>query len=960
MVRRSLTAVALVVSGAAVTPISRAADVADEAELQFQLGAERYKVGDYLGALEHFLASNRLAPNANVLFDVARSYEHLSRFPDAFRAYVQARDRASATLGRQIDEAIARIAPKVAVLDVRTEPAGATLYLDRKDLGARGSAPRLLGLAAGKYRVLAELPGYEPASSDEIAIAEGSRTLVTLKLKPLLATITLAADDPAAAGAEVRVDRDDGDAACVTPCTLTLPPGKHSLRLRREGFRPLELPLDLAPREKRALHPQLSVLSGTVVVDADLRDSLIEIDGKSSGFTPAVLQVPVGGHLVRVSHAGYRAIERKIAVSVDGEQKLDLHLAAAQEVTAASRSTETVDEAPASVSIIPNVELRAMGYPTIADAVRGVRGVYVSDDRAYASIGIRGFSRPGDYGNRVLVTVDGQPTNDDYIGSSYVGFDGRVDLEDVDRIEVVRGPGSALYGSSAFFGVVNLVTRGRDEPTHVEAGISAVDYGVMRSRVHATWNGGKDFGAWTSVSLAWSPDGRDFSFPEFASSTSDGRAVGLDGFAAGTFTGRAWFKELTLQWLYTDRNKTLPTGVSDTIFASPDTQFRDRRAYAELRWDHPLAKDVVLNSRLHGNFYGFDGVLAYQVADGGDEHDTFRGFWGGLEERLVFPIGDAVHVTVGGELQRHFEARQLGTRDDGTTIIDRNDPFWVSAAYAIADITASERVRISPAVRVDSYSTFGSSANPRLSVVTRPWRDGIAKLFVGRAFRAPSVYELYYAAETQRASGGLAPEDVWSAELEVSQRLTPSLVALASGYVNRVSNLIVLLGGGTVTDPNYYTNSPDRVQTVGGELELRRELREGWMLSGQMSLQKTRYLDDAALRREVPNSPWFLAGVKGVAPLVARTLLLSTRVSVIGPAWDRYDSITDPPQMQTRAAIVWDLVFSGQSERAGLRWGFGVYNLLDSRWAAPVSTEYTQRTILQSGRTLYASLGTTF
>lgn len=971
---RVTTALALALAPAApaiiagvltAAPGARADDVADEAELQFQLGAERYKVGDYLGALEHFLASNRLSPNPNVLFNVARCYEHLARFPDAFRAYVLARERAGAngSFAKQIDEAITRITPRVAVLDVRSEPAGATLYLDRKDLGARGNAPRLLGLAPGKYRVLAELPGYELATSDEIAIVEGSRTVVSLQLKPLLATVRVKADDSNVVGAEVRADRDDGEPICLAPCALTLPPGKHSLRLRREGYRPLELPLDLAPREQREVSPQLAVLTGTVVVDADLKDALIEVDGKSSGFTPSVLQVPVGRHVVRVSHAGYRAIERKVLVATDREQKLDLHLADAQEVTAASRSTETIDEAPASVSIVPGIELRAMGYPTIAEALRGVRGVSVTDDRAYTSLGIRGFARLGDYGNRVLVTVDGQPTNDNYIGSSYVGFDGRVDLEDVDRVEIVRGPGSALYGTSAFFGVVNLVTRGRDAPTHVEAGISAAEYGVSRARVHGTWKGAGDYGVWTSISLGGSPDGRNFTFPEYASQVapvSDGHAVALDGFRAGTLNGRAWWRGVTLQWFYTDRDKAIPTGLSETTFASEGTRYRDRRAFAELRWDTKPTRDVVLTTRVHANLYAFDGRLAYAAADGGDEHDRFRGLWGGVEERAVVSLGSMTRLTIGGELQRHFRAHQLGVRDDGSTILDRDDPFWIGAAYAVVDVTPSERLRVSPAVRVDTYSTFGTSANPRLSVVTRPWHDAVAKLFVGRAFRAPSVYELFYVAQTQRAADGLKPEDVWSTEIELSQRLTQTLVAVAAGYVNRVSGLIVLEGGGTRDAPNYYANSPDRVQTVGGELELRRELRDGWMLSGQVSVQKTRYLDHASERREVPNSPELLAGLRGVVPIVARALLLSSRVSFIGPAWDRFERLSDPPQMQTRAAVVWDLVFSGQVESAGLRWNFGVYNLLDARWSAPVSGEHRQRTILQNGRTIYASLGSSF
>src|SRR6187401_3401236 len=71
-------------------PPAYADDLADEADLQFQLGTERYEAGDFKGALEHFLVSNRLVPNKNVLFNIARTYEQLKRAPDAYRYYLLA------------------------------------------------------------------------------------------------------------------------------------------------------------------------------------------------------------------------------------------------------------------------------------------------------------------------------------------------------------------------------------------------------------------------------------------------------------------------------------------------------------------------------------------------------------------------------------------------------------------------------------------------------------------------------------------------------------------------------------------------------------------------------------------------------------------------------------------------------------------------------------------------------
>ncbi len=174
----------------------------------------------------------------------------------------------------------------------------------------------------------------------------------------------------------------------------------------------------------------------------------------------------VGKRHVRISLRGFTPIERDVVVK-RGEQSqlIDLSLAPLRQIAAASRFAESIEDAPSSVSIIDGQELRAFGYPTIAEALRGVRGFYLSNDHAYVSAGIRGLGEPNDYGNRLLVLSDGQSLNDNLLNSSYIGSDGRADLHDIDRIEVVRGPGSLLYGTGALSGVVNLVPAPRTSRT---------------------------------------------------------------------------------------------------------------------------------------------------------------------------------------------------------------------------------------------------------------------------------------------------------------------------------------------------------------------------------------------------------------------------------------------------------------------------------------------------------------
>jgi outer membrane receptor for ferrienterochelin and colicin len=967
--RRAAAILSLLLSTAAcftIVPAAHADDVADEADLHFQLGATKYKAGDYLGALEHFLASNRLAPNRNVVFNIARCYERLERYPDAYRAYTSAYEgETNADRRKSIEEALAQIAPKIAVLEVVTSPPGATIYLNRKDLGARGASPRLLGLAAGKYTVIAELTGYETATAAEVTVDVGSRTKVELSLVPLLATVAIAGKD--AEGAAVRVDDPTAKPACVAPCSLQLLPGKHALFLTRVGRQRTEIPLDLAPKSSIELRPAMPVQTANVVLDADVHGALIEIDGKPSGFTPAVVQVPIGKHTLRVSLVGYHTEERSIEVAAEADNRIELQLTESNEVIAASRLAESIADAPASVTIIPKYELVGMGYPTIAEALRGVRGVYVNDDRSYASLGFRGFARTGDYGNRVLVTVDGQPTNDNYVGSSYVGFDGRTDLDDVERIEVIRGPGSALYGTSAVFGVVNLVTRSRSAPTHVEAGMSAVEYGVLRGRVHATYRIDDDAGFWISLSGARTKEGRDFVFPEYAAEPGGGASIGNDGFNAGTLSGRAWYKSLTLQWFAHARKKHVPTGIFDTNFPSNDLTLLDRRSFLELRFE-PHVGSTQLLTRAHFNTYDFDQTLPYPfdvdptsgATIGGYERDSFRGRWVGLEQRITAPIARTLRITVGGEAQLHLRTQQIGRNAAEGVFLDRNDPFQVAAGYFLADWTPSSALKVSPAVRVDYYSIVGAYLNPRLAVLLHLTPLTTMKLLGGKAFRAPSVYELFYVSGVQRAPDSLRPEDIYSGEIEINQRFSATTSATLAGYVNYVRNLVVLTGGGTPDDKNVYSNFDRPVLSTGVEGEVRRDFRQGWMISSQVSLQRTRYLRnvDASLR-DVPNSPSVLAAAKLGIPIITRTLGVMMRLSYIGSRFDRYDKQGDLPQQKVDAALVWDVVFGGETEKLGVRYGIGVYNLLDTRWYTPVSAEHRQRAMLQNGRTLFLSLAVT-
>ena len=132
-------------------------------------------------------------------------------------------------------------------------------------------------------------------------------------------------------------------------------------------------------------------------------------------------------------------------------------------VYGASKYEQKLSEAPSSVTIVDADEIKKYGHRNLAEVLRSVRGLYVSYDRNYSYLGVRGFNRPGDYTSRVLVLVDGHRINDNVLDSVLVGNEFPLDVDIIDRVEVIRGPSSSIYGNNAFFGVINVITkRGKD------------------------------------------------------------------------------------------------------------------------------------------------------------------------------------------------------------------------------------------------------------------------------------------------------------------------------------------------------------------------------------------------------------------------------------------------------------------------------------------------------------------
>ena len=149
----------------------------------------------------------------------------------------------------------------------------------------------------------------------------------------------------------------------------------------------------------------------------------------------------------------------------------------------ASKHPENVSETPASVTVITRSDIRAYGWRTLAEVLQSVRGYWVNSDRDYSYLGVRGFARPGDNNTRILLLVNGHRLNDNIFYQALIGTEFPLDVELIERIEIVRGPASSLYGTNAFFGVINVVTQQPPISPTLETSVETGSEWMRKARV---------------------------------------------------------------------------------------------------------------------------------------------------------------------------------------------------------------------------------------------------------------------------------------------------------------------------------------------------------------------------------------------------------------------------------------------------------------------------------------------
>jgi iron complex outermembrane receptor protein len=281
--------------------------------------------------------------------------------------------------------------------------------------------------------------------------------------------------------------------------------------------------------------------------------------------------------------------------------------------------------------------------------------------------------------------------------------------------------------------------------------------------------------------------------------------------------------------------------------------------------------------------------------------------------------------------------------------LDSNPGSTDSGVYLQGEIALRENLLMSAGIRYDHYSSFGGSANPRFALVYSPWEKTTAKLVYGHAYRAPSVYEMFYAdGYSNKQNTGLHPENIHTLELVLEQYLTRKIRLSGSGYLYRIRQQITQQVDSE--DELIVFENFGSVRGKGLEVQLEGKDISGFDASLSYMHQST---EDRTTGSSLPNSPRHMAQLKLYFPTFKtrggaglEMQYMSSRQTLRN---DRVGGF-----LRTNLTLSYNKIFPGLDVSAGL------YNLFNRQYSDPGGGEHVQDSIAQDGRSFRVRLGYRF
>jgi len=545
-------------------------------------------------------------------------------------------------------------------------------------------------------------------------------------------------------------------------------------------------------------------------------------------------------------------------------------------VTSIASGTDTpLDKAAAVASVITDDDILAMGATDINQVLETIPGLHVKSISAavppkFIFRGITSF-----YNSQTLMLVNGIPVTTLFTGNRSQVWGG-MPVKAIKRIEVIRGPGSALYGADAFAGVINIITKSRKDINGTQVGIRIGSFDTKTSWLQ---HGGTHHDYEVALSLEYqSTDGWKEIVEADGIGASGPVSTGVKAtemrvdITKGNWSSRAGYQG----------RRGLSTAVGLAQVLDPNARFDSDRINLDSRYllKHIIpnldiesqisyyfnTQEVATNPTLFpgGVFPGFpDGVIGAPGYKEQQARVNINSLYNGFENHFI-------RTGIGGFWGDLFETTELKNFDLDFSLIPA-PPFVPKGSLVdvsdTVDVFLPEKDRksyhlfvqdewqfadnwaLTSGLRYDHYSDFGGTTNPRLSLVWATTDSITTKLLYGRAFRAPSIVELF-ATGNPVALGNpdLDPEIIDSYEFAFSHQINAKVLYRANLFYYNIKDYIIVSGV-----PGELAQNQGKRQGQGSEFEFEYKVSQKLKLFGNYAYQKSEDKDTSKATGEAPN-----------------------------------------------------------------------------------------------------------
>lgn len=432
-------------------------------------------------------------------------------------------------------------------------------------------------------------------------------------------------------------------------------------------------------------------------------------------------------------------------------------------VTTSTLDDETLESVPSSMSVYTRQDIRRLGIKhlnQLINLVPGYQGSRSDDSTLSYSVSSRG-RRVGSSGREILVLINGQRLNNDWTGGAGQHTN-LISIENIERVEFIRGPGSSLYGSNAMMGVINIITLSKNEAS-AETGNDGYRH------ASAQWRANSETGSIELYGRDTRSDGDDLRlFEPFTGADTPEYVDSQDPYRANDFFLRTTLGEFAFQTiaLTRDAEQFYVAGYVDNASNAYDT----RAHFHDLEWKHALSPTLALEAQLFRSEHELNVDSAMQLS-------PYFLLQGVLNERsegtrwLLKQTGAPRNWLLGWEWRNPeiddtgFQAGPPARPNLIQSIQAPEETRYIRGAFGQYQQQLTNELELTLGLRHDSYSDVGHHASPRAGLVYRLDSNDTVKALYSEAFRAPSRIETSVISPEYQGNADLAPETVNTSEL---------------------------------------------------------------------------------------------------------------------------------------------------------------------------------------------------